>query len=226
MAAIAETMVLNFPDPVYGTSCRISPCRASGRRPDGSTIPICRSRSADGTRGDAAQARLCGRPISRYGPLDPTHDAVAARRAADDRPRPDRSDSPSDILAHADPDDPDGDGISGRPQHRARQPSGKTDARPFRLEGGDAIDPPAGGATPLPAISAFRRRKSTARIGDCTEAEADCLALPTGVQERLGAARRPTRCSTSSPSIRRTSRVPARREIGDPEVLAGKEAVL
>ena len=130
---------------------------------------------------------------------------------------------PADILAHADPDDRDGDGISGKAIDRARRAERRADARPLRLEGADAVDPPADRRR-------LRRRHRHLDAGSAAttgatarEAEADCLAMPNGVQERLGDAEAPPiRCIDLVTFYSQNLAVPARRDIGKPEVLRGQ----
>ncbi|RUT95741.1 c-type cytochrome, partial [Mesorhizobium sp. USDA-HM6] len=59
--------------------------------------------------------------------------------------------------------------------------------------------------------------------GDCTQAEKDCLAMPSGVQQRLGAAEAPPPVMDLVTFYSQNLAVPARRDLGKPEVLAGKK---
>jgi len=127
---------------------------------------------------------------------------------------------PNDILARADPDDADGDGISGRVSWvtdfatgesvigrfgwRAGQPSvAQQSAVAFANDMGLSTE-----LNPLPH-------------GDCTELQTACIAAPVGAE-------------TGGPEVAPELfdlvvfyashlAVPARRDYGDPEVLAGKE---
>ena len=116
---------------------------------------------------------------------------------------------PADILAHADPDDRDGDGISGKAAIVRDRQTGELTLGRFGWKASDAVDPPAD-------RRCFCRRHRHLDAG-CAAAlgrlhrgrEADCLAMPSGVQKRLGPVEAPTRSWTSSPSIRRT--LPCRR---------------
>ena len=76
----------------------------------------------------------------------------------------------ADILALADPDDADGDGISGRPNIVLVGGVRPADARPLRLEGRAADDPRRRRPRPSPATSASRRALQPTAWGDCTEA--------------------------------------------------------
>ncbi len=122
----------------------------------------------------------------------------------------------ADLLALADPDDLDGDGISGRPNH------------PF--------DPVTGG----PALGRFgwkanqvgvAQQNAGAFLGDmglttplhgaesCSAAQEACLGSPSG-----GAPEVDQRVMDFVDHYVRTLAVPARRDVDDPTVLVGREA--
>ncbi|MGZ9809895.1 di-heme oxidoreductase family protein [Pseudoroseicyclus sp. H15] len=148
----------------------------------------------------------------------------------------------ADILAHADPDDADGDGISGRPSVVWSLEHDTPMLGRFGYKGG------------TPTVSEQSARAflgdmglSTPDLpspaGECTAAQVDCLAAPTGVDspapgeddaEELasplaeeGAA--PTGVEVSQEALdlvahyARNLAVPARRDLDAPEVLQGKE---
>jgi CxxC motif-containing protein (DUF1111 family) len=128
---------------------------------------------------------------------------------------------PDDILARADPDDADDDGISGKPSMVRDPETGeialgrfgwKASAPSVRVQSSGAFSGDIGIATPL----------DPAPYGDCTEAEAACRAAPDGVQERLGPVEAPDPVLDLVTFYSRNLAVPARRDVGDPEVLRGK----
>ncbi len=127
-----------------------------------------------------------------------------------------------DILAAADPEDADGDGISGRPQYVWSH----------------EFDRPMLGRFGLKAGAATIREQSAAAFagdigisnpifsdpwGDCTEAEAACRAGPHGDGDARG-----TEIDAEGLDLvtfyARNLAVPARRDLDDPQVLAGKKA--
>jgi CxxC motif-containing protein (DUF1111 family) len=127
-----------------------------------------------------------------------------------------------DILAWADPDDDDGDGISGNPQivwsevhnrpmlgrfgHKAGNPTvlGQT---------ADAFAGDIGISNPLHGGG----------WGECTEAQADCRgAVHGGDAEQSGLEIDQVGLDLVT-FYSRTLAVPARRDVGDPEVLRGRE---
>jgi CxxC motif-containing protein (DUF1111 family) len=128
----------------------------------------------------------------------------------------------SDLLAKADPDDKDGDGISGKAALVHDHKSGELKIGRFGFKGQNAT---------------IRDQTSTAFAGDlgistpddpfdhgdCTKAQADCLALPTGVQARLGPVEAPAPVLDLVTFYSENLAVPARRDVADKTVLRGKE---
>ena len=126
----------------------------------------------------------------------------------------------ADILALADPDDADGDGISGRPNlvwseefgrpmlgrfgHKAGQPT-------IRAQAAAAFAGDIGISTSLHPDP----------WGDCTAREAACRAAPAG-----GAPEADDTVLDLVTFYSRNLAVPARRDLDDPEVLRGKARLL
>lgn len=128
-----------------------------------------------------------------------------------------------DILAGADPDDRDGDGISGKPNMVRNPETGLVELGRFGWKAGQAtIRAQSAGAfagdigisTPLVMHP----------HGDCTAAEAACLALPTGEQDRLGPSEAPDPVLDLVTFYSQNLAVPQRRKVGDAAVLRGKAA--
>ncbi|MBP7241531.1 di-heme oxidoredictase family protein [Amaricoccus sp.] len=123
----------------------------------------------------------------------------------------------ADILANADPDDADGDGISGRPNivwsdefarpmlgrfgHKAGKPT-------IREQTAGAFSGDMGISTSLHPAGA----------GDCAPAQEVCRAAPDGGDPEVDDAALDLVTFYS-----RNLAVPARRDVDDPEVLRGKE---
>ena len=127
----------------------------------------------------------------------------------------------SDILAAADPDDADGDGISGRVSQVADDETGehgigrfgwKAESVSLAQQTARAFASDMGISSPLIPIA----------TGDCTRAQHECLAAPTGVQDAFG----PTEASRTLFDLivfyTGTVAPPTRRDIDDAQVLAGK----
>jgi CxxC motif-containing protein (DUF1111 family) len=129
---------------------------------------------------------------------------------------------PADVLAHADPDDSDGDGISGKAAIVRDKKTGvlalgrfgwKASAPSIRQQTADAFAGDIGISTP----------EVPQHWGDCTQTEADCLAMPSGVQERLGSVEAPDPIMDLVTFYSQNLAVPARRDISKPAVLKGKQ---
>lgn len=126
-----------------------------------------------------------------------------------------------DILAREDPEDADGDGISGRARW-VRDETGewrlgrfgwKGNAASVRQQTADAFSGDMGLSTPL----------HPDHWGDCTDRQADCRALPDGAQPELGEQEVPGELLDLVTFYSRNLAVPARRDVDDPQVLAGKK---
>ncbi|MGN7294567.1 di-heme oxidoreductase family protein [Rhizobium sp. SAFR-030] len=127
----------------------------------------------------------------------------------------------ADIVAHADPDDDDGDGISGRPaivrDHRTdRLALGRFGAKAQSATVRDQV------ALAFSADLGLSTPDRPDPFGDCTLAEVDCRALPTGVQPRLGSSEAPDPVMELVTFYSQNLAVPVRRDVGDPTVLSGK----
>lgn len=127
-----------------------------------------------------------------------------------------------DILARADPDDVDGDGISGRPNTVRDPVSGeitlgrfgwKAGAPSIRVQSANAFAGDIGISTPL----------VNAPQGDCTSHQTACFDLPTGEQARLGFSEAPDPVLDLVTFYSSTLGVPQRRDVDAPEVLRGKQ---
>lgn len=126
-----------------------------------------------------------------------------------------------DILANADPDDRDGDGISGRPNMVWSQADGKPMLGRFGWKASEPTIPQQAGhaaANDIGLSSAFAPNPS----GDCTAHQSVCLKAPHGndAEEQV---------ELTEPMLRlitlyaRNLAVPARRDTGAPQVLSGKQ---
>ncbi|GHA12295.1 thiol oxidoreductase [Devosia pacifica] len=128
---------------------------------------------------------------------------------------------PSDILALADPEDSDGDGISGRPNWALNEHGdpvlgrfGWKAAQPdVAMQTAHAFSGDMGLSSPL----------TPSHWGDCTERQTECLELPHGAQEHLGDQEVPGELLELVSFYSRNLGVPARRDVEDEEVLRGKQ---
>ena len=122
-------------------------------------------------------------------------------------------------ASHADPDDADGDGISGRAELGVgrRPPAAWRSA----ASGGRPTCRRSSSRTPArsPATSASRARCSPSSRAPRREAACLRRRRPAAIPSST------TTSSTGSPSTRARSRCPARRDVRDDEVQAGRAAV-
>jgi CxxC motif-containing protein (DUF1111 family) len=127
-----------------------------------------------------------------------------------------------DILAQSDPDDRDGDGISGKPNFVTDIADGqvklgrfgwKAGAPSIRVQSASAFSGDIGISTPL----------VNRPYGDCTPAQAACLAMPNGEQSERGVSEGPDPVLDLVTFYSQNLGVPRRRDIDDPAVLRGKQ---
>lgn len=221
-AAFSAGVALNFPDPIYGEQLQdlaVPGLRAEGKMKISYTeVPA--------TLGDGTVVKLRKPSYSvtdlAYGPLDPT--TTLSPRIAPQMPGMGllQAIHEADIVALADPDDADGDGISGKVQY-SRDPSTgalmlgrfgwKAQNATVRAQTAGAFAGDLGISTPDKPFP----------HGDCTAAETACLAMPTGVQPRLGDTEAPDPVLDLVTFYSENLAVPVRRDVDDPQVLRGKE---
>lgn len=128
---------------------------------------------------------------------------------------------PADLLALADPDDANGDGISGKPSVVRDPITGaltlgrfgwKATAPSVKVQAAEAFAGDIGISTPVVTDS----------FGECSIAQQICRTMPTGVQVRLGEVEAPDPILDLVTFYSKNLAVPARRDPGDPDVLRGK----
>ncbi|MXN66643.1 c-type cytochrome [Stappia sp. GBMRC 2046] len=128
---------------------------------------------------------------------------------------------PGDILAMADPEDADGDGISGR---ISWVPDPATGERTIGRYGWKASTPSvrAQSAGAFAGDIGISTPDVPLNYGDCTKAQTECRVMPTGEQAHLGASEAPDPVMRLVDFYSRNLAVPARRDVDNVEVLAGK----
>ncbi len=128
---------------------------------------------------------------------------------------------PADILALADPEDTDGDGISGKPSWVLDPDTGalalgrfgwKASTPTVLQQSADAFAGDIGISSP----------KAPRHWGDCTDRQSACLEKPSGVQARLGRTEAPPPVLDLVTFYSGNLAVPARRNVDDRDVLHGK----
>lgn len=210
-------------DPVYGTQLQdfaVPGLKAEGRMViDYADMPVT---LADGTVVTLRKPRYSVADLA-YGPL--ADDVMLSPRLANPMIGLGLVEQipAEDILALADPDDRDGDGISGRPNWTIEPLSQTVMLGRFGWKAGMATIRSQSAAAFAGDIG-ISTPPADLPHGDCTEQQAACLAMPTGEQERLGVSEAPDPVLDLVTFYAQTLGVPARRDLGDRQVLRGKAA--
>jgi CxxC motif-containing protein (DUF1111 family) len=208
-------------EPTYGG--QLQDLAIPGHRPEGRMVIEYDERPVTLAGGETVHLRAPRYEIAglAYGPLDPAVmlsprvappmiglgllEAVAAE----------------DILAAADPDDADGDGISGRPNWVWDLASGRVMLGRFGWKAGEPTIAQQSGLAMAGDIGVGNPTAPTP-WGDCTEAEAPCRQGPHGNSAQYDALEAPTEVMEQIVFYTRNLAVPVRRDVDDPTVLAGK----
>lgn len=215
---------VNFPDPVYGGQLQDS--AVPGLAAEGRLKVSYTEETFTFPDGETASLRRPGYAVAdlAYGPLDPA--TTLSPRVAQPMIGLGLIEAihEADILALADPEDADGDGISGRP---ALVRDAKTDKRKLgrfgwkaqnatvRQQSADAF------ATDIGISSPDADRPH----GDCTATQAKCLTMATGEQGRLGPTEAPDPVLDLVSFYSSNLAVPARRKASFAETLRGKKVL-
>lgn len=220
--AIARHEVLNFPDDTYGR--QLQNLAIPGLEAEGKAVITYTEKRVSLADGEMVTLRQPDYAVAelKYGPLS-ADTSLSARIAM-----PTlglgliEAISDTDILANADPDDKNGDGIQGRPAWVKDHRTGETKLGRFgwkaqnasvRDQSASAFSHDIGISTP-DAPNAY---------GDCTDRQKKCLAMPTGVQPRLGPVEAPDQVLDLVTFYTENLAVPQRRDVGEPMVLRGKQ---
>ena len=219
---IADHALLNFADPVYGGQLQdkaVTGLAAEGRisvaytekpfaYPDGETVSL---------RYPAFEIRDLA-----YGDMHP--DTTISPRIAPPMIGLGLVEAipEADIIANADPDDANADGVSGRIQIVRHPETGeptlgrfgwKAQNATIRQQSADAFSGDIGISSP----------DSADPYGDCTQNQTACRTLPDGVQARLGDTEAPDPVLDLVTFYSSNLAVPQRRDVDDAQVLEGKE---
>ncbi|MFN0263626.1 di-heme oxidoredictase family protein [Tepidamorphus sp. 3E244] len=221
-ALLADKTQLRIEEPTYGGQLQdfaVPGLKAEGlMKIDYADMPI--------TLGDGTQINLRKPTYSvtdlGFGPMDP--DVMLSPRVANQMIGLGLVEAihPADILSGEDPNDADGDGISGKASWvrdpETREPvlglfGWKASNPSIRAQSAEAFSGDIGISSPdIPAP-----------YGDCTENQHECLAMPTGIQTNLGDSEAPDPVLDLVVFYARNLAVPVRRDVDDPQVLRGKK---
>ncbi len=220
--AVAAHDVLNFPDPVYGAQLQDS--AVPGLPAEGQMKISYTEKTVTLAGSEIVSLRQPSYTVEKlgYGPLD----AATTLSPRVTQPMGGlglvEAIHPADILANADPDDRDGDGISGKASVVRDPQSGKLVLGRFgwkaqtasvRQQSAEALAGDIGISSPAAKRS----------HGDCTVAQVKCLSMADGVQARLGDTEAPDPVLGLVTFYSENLAVPARRKASFAETLDGKK---
>jgi CxxC motif-containing protein (DUF1111 family) len=220
-AALENRSLLRIAEPTYGG--QLQDLAVPGLQAEGRMVIAYEEEEVELADGHVVSLRRPSYSVADlgYGPMDP--DVMLSPRVAPPMIGLGLIEAihPGDILAHADPQDEDGDGISGRPSWVIDQASGELVLGRFGWKGSNptvrqqtagAFSGDIGISTPdVPGAH-----------GDCTGNQPACLAMPSGVQARLGDTEAPDPVLDLVTFYASNLAVPMRRDVDDPLVLRGK----
>jgi CxxC motif-containing protein (DUF1111 family) len=221
LSALADKTLLRIPEPTYGG--QFQNFAVPGVPPEGRVTITYDDVPVELAGGETVSLRQ-----PTYGVTDLAYGPIATDVQLSPRLTPQmigvgllEAIHPGDILALADPDDVDGDGVSGRVSMVRDHATSelvlgrfgwKASNATVRDQVADAFSGDIGISTPLAADP----------FGDCTDAQTRCRTAATGIQDRLGPFEAPDPVLDLVTFYSRNLAVPARRDIDDPAVLKGK----
>ena len=211
-------------DPVYGNQLHVA--AVPGVRAEGRVAishepwPVA---FADGTAVELRRPRYAVEDLG-YGPLDPATRLSPRLAPAMAGLGLLGAIGEADLLAYADPDDADGDGISGRPNWQAL-PDGTVAMGRFGHKAATASVAEQNAHALSVDMGLSSPRLPGAR-GDCTARQAVCDRLADGVQPRLGEHEVSAEMTALLAFYAERLAVPVREGVDEPEVLAGKAAFM
>nr|WP_245413849.1 di-heme oxidoredictase family protein [Fulvimarina endophytica] len=222
-AALADKRQTRIPEPTYGG--QLQNFAVPGVRPEGRMVIDYRDEPVTFSDGTTVTLRAPTYSVAdlQYGPM--AKDVLLSPRLANPMIGLGLVEAipEEDIRALADPEDADGDGISGRVSEVRDPETGaitlgrfgwKASTPSIKVQSAEAFAGDIGISTPL----------KTDAFGECSNVQAECRAAPSGIQERLGPVEAPDPVLDLVAFYSRNLAVPARRRVDDTAVLAGKKA--
>lgn len=214
--------VMSLPDPVYGGQLQdqaVPGLSAEGRmmiRYDEQPVTLSGGETVMLRKPTYSVANLA------YGPLDPT--TTLSPRIANPMIGLGLIEAiaEEDILAGADPDDLNGDGISGKAARARDHRTGEIKLGRFgwKAQNASVRDQSSSAFAGDIGISTPDDPRS---FGDCTPQQAACLANAIGVQARLGDTEAPNPVLDLVTFYAKNLAPPARRDVENAQVLRGKQ---
>ncbi len=220
--ALEDYVIASLPDPTYGG--QLQDLAVPGLKAEGRMVIAYQEQPVELADGSVVSLRKPSYSVADlgFGPLDP--ETTLSPRMTPQMIGMGLIEAihPADILAHADPDDRDGDGVSGRIAMARDPATGKLAVGRFGWKAQNAtVRQQSSGA--FAGDIGISTPDNPASHGDCTPRQAECMALPTGVQKDLGQTEAPDPVLDLVTFYSQNLAVPARRDVDDAEVLAGKK---
>ncbi|MCG8493412.1 MAG: c-type cytochrome [Sneathiellales bacterium] len=218
--AIAKSALSHIPEPTYGT--QLQDFAVPGLKAEGQMsiryeeIPVILD---DGTRVFLRKPAYSVKDLA-YGPLH--NEVLLSPRVAPQMIGLGLLGAihEDDLLANADPQDKDKDGISGRISWVGEEGGRKIGRFGWKASTPTVREQSAGAFAGDIGISS---PDAPRHWGDCTERQKNCLEQPTGVQKNLGDTEAPDPIMDLVAFYSRNLAVPQRRDVSDRVVLKGKE---
>ncbi len=221
-AKLERLEVMSLPDPVYGG--QLQDQAVPGLSAEGRMVITYDEQVETFSGGETVMLRKPTYSVTdlAYGPLDPT--TTLSPRIANPMIGLGLIEAiaEEDIRALADPDDLNGDGISGKAARARDHRTGEIKLGRFgwKAQNASVRDQSSSAFAGDIGISTPDDPRS---FGDCTPQQTACLASATGVQARLGDTEAPDPVLDLVTFYARTLAPPARRNVEDAEVLRGKQ---
>ncbi len=219
--AVTDLKVVNFPDAIYGG--QLQDKAVPGVAAEGRVVITYTEEPVTLAGGEIVTLRKPQYSVAdlNYGPLGV--DTTLSPRIANPMIGMGLIEAiaGADILAKVDPDDRDGDGISGRVARARDHRTGELKLGRFgwkaqnssvRDQSSSAFVGDLGISTP----------DAPRHWGDCTSAQGQCQEMPNGVQTRLGDTEAPDPVLDLVTFYSENLAVPTRRDVDGPDVLRGK----
>ncbi len=211
-----------IPEPTYGT--QLQNFAVQGLAPEGRMAIAYEELPVELAGGEVVHLRKPTYAVAdpAYGPLHPA--AMLSPRVAQPMIGLGLLEAipEADLLAREDPDDADGDGISGRSNRVWSDVQGRVAMGRFGWKAGKATIAEQAAAAMAGDIGVSNPLEPH-HAGDCTPAQKACLAAPDGADPQYASLEAPAEVMDLIAFYSRHLAVPARRDVDDPEVLRGKQ---
>lgn len=220
-AAVRAGEIGLIPEPTYGT--QLQNFAVPGHSAEGRMVISYEEVPVTLKGGETSYLRKPSYSVDQlaYGPLDPK--TMLSPRVANQMIGLGLLEAihEGDILALADPEDADGDGISGRPNWVRNDEAGALMLGRFGWKAGNPTVRQQS-AHAFTGDIGISTTMTPAHWGECTANQQKCRSAPDGVQLALGDVEAPDNVLELVTFYARNLAVPARRDLDGQDVLAGK----